>query len=281
MTLRGLVELSFFIALACAVHAVVFWVGPESKGLGSAGAEGDSLISLAAASPSVQEMVERFDNPARTMPELAEPLPPPRLEMPKIELPPLPAMLDLPRISTPPQERPPEPKPEVEATTAAPKVSKPPQPKPKQQTAEPPPRKAAPAPKRPAPQSRDSTAQRAEGLGGQTAAGTRRSESTTSLPAERRANLIQQWGNGQIRSRIERRKSYPSAAGRASGTVTLRVTVTLAGRLAGVSILNSSGNSALDRAAISAVQAASPFPRAPAGLTKPSYSFSIALRFTR
>jgi protein TonB len=58
------------------------------------------------------------------------------------------------------------------------------------------------------------------------------------------------------------------AADGASGTVTVRLTVTRSGALADLSIAASSGNAALDEAALKAVRAAGRFPAAPEGLSQ-------------
>jgi len=63
--------------------------------------------------------------------------------------------------------------------------------------------------------------------------------------------------------------------------VTLRIAVSRAGGLRGVSIARSSGHSALDKAAVRAVKAARRFPAAPKALTNSSYSFTLAMQFAR
>ncbi|NDR58421.1 energy transducer TonB family protein [Aliiruegeria sabulilitoris] len=93
-------------------------------------------------------------------------------------------------------------------------------------------------------------------------------------------NLIARWGGG-IRASIARQERYPSAAGWASGTATVALSVGRDGRLQSARIARSSGNAALDAAALDAVRRAAPFARAPRGLTDPQYSFSVPLRFTR
>jgi len=94
------------------------------------------------------------------------------------------------------------------------------------------------------------------------------------LSAGQRNSLMAQWG-AQILSRIERAR--PRVRGQ--GRVNLSVRVTRSGQLAGVSVTGSSGDPALDQAAVSAVQRAGRFPAAPAGLTDSSYSFAIPIRF--
>lgn len=90
--------------------------------------------------------------------------------------------------------------------------------------------------------------------------------------------LQAEWG-ARIQAAVARAQQYPSNS-RATGTVRLRLTVSPAGRLSGVSIRQSSGDAALDRAALRAAQRAR-LPKAPGGLSAAAYPFDLALRFTR
>lgn len=82
----------------------------------------------------------------------------------------------------------------------------------------------------------------------------------------------------KIRSRIERKKSYPSAAKGASGVVSVHIRVAASGALAGVKVTRSSGNAALDAAALKAVKSAAPFPAAPAGSDGAAFSLKMDFR---
>ena len=95
------------------------------------------------------------------------------------------------------------------------------------------------------------------------------------------ADIVQaqrQWG-AKVRAAVERAKRYPSGT-RASGTTRLNVRLNPAGQVVAVSVLQSSGDARLDRAAQRAVQRAR-LPRAPSDLTEASYAFGLSLRFTR
>lgn len=83
-----------------------------------------------------------------------------------------------------------------------------------------------------------------------------------------------QWG-GQIMARIER--SRPRVRG--TGQVGVNLRLSPDGQLSGLSVARSSGDPALDAAALSAVRGAGRFPAAPEGLTEASYSFSVPIRF--
>lgn len=90
------------------------------------------------------------------------------------------------------------------------------------------------------------------------------------------AQLEQKWG-AQITSALRRAHRPPRGA---KGTVRLVIAISPAGRVTGVSVAGSSGNSRLDKAALAAVKRAR-FPRAPKGLTKSTYRFSQRLTVAR
>ncbi len=87
-----------------------------------------------------------------------------------------------------------------------------------------------------------------------------------------------QWG-GAIRQSVARAQRYPRGT-TARGIVTLRISVSPSGNLAGASVTGSSGTAALDRAALQAARSAR-LPRAPEALTDASYSFNLPLQFAR
>ena len=120
-----------------------------------------------------------------------------------------------------------------------------------------PPSKLAPTiPERPQVRPKRATApsrprETASGNGQNTTAGTVKTTAPDAAPAPRtNPAAFSQWG-ASIRNSVERRKRYPSGT-RASGTVKLAITVNASGSLAGVSVAGSSGDSALDRAALAA-----------------------------
>lgn len=279
MSARGWFEAVGFGALALGLHAAVFWAVPRgAAGAAGAGAGGEDLLTLEAAPASYAAMVERFDAPVLPATPMALPPEPPKIALPRVDLPDL-VMLppEPPKVALPPE---PEAKPEPVAEPVAK-----PTPKPQAEPAKPrpaKPRTADPAPQgQPAAQaSNGQAAQRAAGAGGGAVAGQGGSAQAATLSSGREKDLRAQWG-ATIRSRIERRKTYPAAAGRAAGAVTVRLTVTRAGGLAGVSLAKSSGHDALDQAALQAVQRAGKFPAAPKGLAEPSYSFTLTMKFAR
>jgi protein TonB len=82
------------------------------------------------------------------------------------------------------------------------------------------------------------------------------------------------WG-GQIRAQIERGR--PRISDR--GTVRVSLTVARDGRLLRAGVVTSSGNAALDRAALAMVQGAGRFRPAPEGLDAADHAFRLPIRF--
>ena len=82
------------------------------------------------------------------------------------------------------------------------------------------------------------------------------------------------WG-GQIIARIERARPRVNGAGQ----VTLTLRIGRDGTLNGLGVARSSGNQALDEAALTAVRRAGRFPAAPEGLRDASYAFNLPIRF--
>lgn len=268
------------LILALGLHLGAFALRPGPAGASGSGAGGADMISLQAAGPSVSDMVAAWDAPPDT-PALSELAVPATPEMAPPALPET-ALNDvapaLPSL-TPPPLSPALPDALPQADTA-PAPPPPPAVKPRPRPAPPAPDPVAePRPEQPAP-SDSSAAQVAAGTGGGAVAGEDGQAQAPSLSQGRINDLTANWG-AKIRARIEKRKRYPLGADGASGTVTVRLTVTRSGALAGLSIAASSGNAALDEAAIKAVRAAGRFPAAPEGLTQDSISFTLPMRFSR
>lgn len=259
MSARAGLEIAGFTGLALALHVAVFgWSPGGTAAVEGAGDGGEARISLLAASADVAEMVARFDAPELPAAALATPLPPPEFRVPEVALPSL-APLPAPDLTPPPA-----PKAEAE----------PPKPKPAPKT------EPSPKTKPRATATHDTAGQRAAGSGGGGVAGNNGTAQETVTGTGKVANLRAKWG-ATIRARIERAKRYPSAAGRVGGTVTVRLSVTRGGDLASVALAASSGNAALDAAALEAVRRAGRFPPAPTGLNDPTYGFSLTIRFSR
>jgi periplasmic protein TonB len=131
---------------------------------------------------------------------------------------------------------------------------------------------------KPKPAGAGTRAQVAAGTGGGVQAGSGGQASTGTLTGAGQADAKAAWG-ATIRAKIERKKRYP-AGSTATGSVKLRLTVGTDGRLQTLSILRSSGDTALDAAAVKAVQAAGRFPRAPDGM-EGGANFTLNISFQR
>lgn len=84
-----------------------------------------------------------------------------------------------------------------------------------------------------------------------------------------------------VRLRIERHKRYPDAAKirQIEGSVTIYFVITPEGDITSAEIVKTSGNSALDKAALTAVKNAAPFPKAPASLFKGEIPMELTIMF--
>jgi periplasmic protein TonB len=181
----------------------------------------------------------------------------------------------------------PEMKQVVEVDTAPPPPPPPPEPEPEPQPK--PPASKPSAPKSPAPKppvaktsqqtSAGRPAQRAAGSGGGAEAGVAGGASTATTSAGQTAKLKSIWG-AKIRSRIERRKRYPSGQ-RGKGRVVLGITVAASGKLINYRVAKSSGVAGFDQAALKAVSRAGKFPSAPKQLGGKPFTFNLPMSFSR
>ncbi|OOY13015.1 hypothetical protein BMG00_04185 [Thioclava marina] len=278
MTARGLAFAGALLA-ALGVHAGVLaiWEPAPSGGAQSSGEGGEALVSLAPASAAMEAMVAQWERPPAletSEPKMAEPVPPeaqPESAEPQPQ--------DQPRVAAPSAlTAPPAPDAPLpaQADPAPPEtprpLAKPVQPETK------PVRPKAPAPRQPEPSqpSRAQPKQLATGQGANGAAGDNQSAPAATLSAGQIRSLMGSWG-GQIRARVERHKTPPAGAG--AGRVVVALNVARDGRLLGAAVAKSSGNAALDQAALDAVRRAGRFPAAPQGLAKARYSFTLPITF--
>lgn len=199
-------------------------------------------------------------------------------DLPNLTAPPIATEQDAPRLSAPSFETalpdaaaPPQVDTAPAASPAAPRASLRPELRPRVRTER--------SPARSEPQAAPQPAQQARGTGGRPAtaeAPARTAPVATGPSTAQLAQLEQQWG-ARITSALRRAHRPPRGV---QGTVQLVISITPAGRVAGVSVAASSGNSRLDQSALAAVNRAR-FPRAPEGLTQTAYRFSQRLTVTR
>ncbi len=183
----------------------------------------------------------------------------------------VPAALPIPAL---PAAEPPPPAPEpLAAAPAAPA----PKPKPKPQEAKAAPAvkdsaKADPTPAKAKPAQKPTQTAAAQAAPAPSAP----SPSTAGISAGEAKALKADWG-AKVRARINRKVALPADS--TPGTVKVRLEIAASGKLLAVGIAQSSGQPALDAAALRAVKSAAPFARAPKGLGEPSYSFSLPITF--
>lgn len=85
----------------------------------------------------------------------------------------------------------------------------------------------------------------------------------------------------QVLRKLRSALRYPGGAGRASGEVHVQFIVSSTGSPSNMRVVQSSGNSAIDKAGIDTIARASPFPPIPAGAGRDSWTFTVPLAFER
>jgi protein TonB len=155
------------------------------------------------------------------------------------------------------------------AAAPAPVAEAPPETKPETKTAK------AEVPAAPAQKAAAKAAEPAAAPAPQPAAQSGPQSAPTASAGEAKA-LKADWGS-KVRARINRKVALPADS--APGTVKVRLEIAASGALLAVGIAQSSGQAALDAAALKAVKSSAPFARAPKGLSEPSYSFSLPITF--
>ncbi len=84
---------------------------------------------------------------------------------------------------------------------------------------------------------------------------------------------------GQVQVRVHRATRYPSSARGSDGEAHVTFTVAADGSVSRIALSRSSGNAALDDAALAAVRRAAPFPPIPEGAGRSSWTFSFPVAF--
>lgn len=266
-----------FLVIAGALHvAAAALLMPEGRTTGTLGVGGD--VRLSAGSAQIDALIDQWTSPPPTPDPPAPPAPAPapepdRAPTPRGHAPQAKRVASAPpRLAAPPNL--PDLAPAAGIPADAPLMlrsadrptPRPARPAPARQAEEP--RRATTPAAAPARTSRP-TAQPGTSRGG--ASG----PASPSPGSRKAATLMARWGD-RIRSCISRHAVAPRGA-RQGGRVILALRVGRDGRLQGVGIAASSGNAALDQAALDAARLASRCPAAPAGLTEPDYSFHLPI----
>jgi protein TonB len=253
-------EFSVFGAIALAAHAAVFIARPPT-GAEAGGSGGDALVSIQAAPDEVAAIVAQWDRPVTVQSAVQSPTAPNVLDRPDAPVPSAsrprpPGSPQLAALPVPPTDL-------IQLDTASAVPTRP---------------KPEPQPK-PSPSSAGQAGQKAAGSGGSKQAGSRESAQVATASKGQQAELRQIWG-AKIRNRIARSQRFPRTL-RATGTSVVRLSVRRDGALLGVTLARSSGNSALDQAAIASVKRAKRFAKAPKDLPGNSFNFVLPIEKTR
>lgn len=270
-------EIAVFGSLALGVHIAAWSVTSGTSGATSAGRDGADEVTLIAATASQAAMVSTWQRaPEATTqppPELATPtLDAPTLPKPAAQSNPSPGLRlpeSTPTLSAPQRAL----TPDIDTEAAAPPVrmaaSKRPKPRPDKREV------FAPSPT----ETRQQPRKVAQGSGSSQQAGQDNASDLQSANAARANALRAQWG-ASIYAKIRRNMQYPRGLND-DGTARLALRVASNGRLQDLRLTRSSGNAAIDRAALRAVSRAGRFNKAPQGLSGSSHDFSLSLTFTR
>lgn len=261
--MRRIVEGAGFVALAVGAHMLMVGMAPPEAGSSSAGEGGTAVMTLAAATESIESMVEDWDTPPELELDIAELTPPAPITPPTPSIVPDVTTPEAPILETPALQFETPVLNDAFSVPTTPPPPTPPKPEPKPQ----------PNPK-PSVASNASAAQKAAGSGGQTSAGKAGSSATSSQAAAKAQSELARW-HSAIRARIERRKKSV----RAVGTVRVQISVGRDGRLQSAKIVGPSGDSKIDTAAMRAVSAAGRFPKAPKSATQGQYTIEFAMRY--
>jgi protein TonB len=283
--IRVVINSALFLLIAFGLHVAAFWAKPSDGAASSAGAGGSEVMTLVAAPESYGDLIKAWETPPAvaetnielTPPEAATVDPTPPTVEANLNTPiALPQMLQNPgdvdnapvvQNAPPPPAPPANPLAEIKPPPKPvfkPRVEKPTQPSPPKKQ----PAQAASAP---------SKASTAAGTGGKSNAGKRQTSSNSNLSKSEKQTLVAAWG-ASIRAKIDRAKRRPR--GGQTGAVTVVVSVAHNGALLNVGVSRSSGQPALDAAAVAAVKRARRFSKAPKQLAKTNYTFRLKIQFT-
>ena len=86
---------------------------------------------------------------------------------------------------------------------------------------------------------------------------------------------------GQVQVRVSRATRYPASAKGSNGEAHVTFTVAANGGISGIKLSRSSGNAALDDAALAAVERAAPFPPIPEDAGRSSWTFTVPVAFRK
>jgi protein TonB len=267
-------EAAFFVTLAAGAHLGLWALAPDTSGATSAGGSGDDRITLSAATAAQAAMIEAWQRPPEISPN-PQPLSsaPPASDTTPLVLPQAVAQIQRPvfQAAAMPAPQPPalpeldsEPAPPLAKTRGIAEVRPNPRPLRQQQS------RAAEA-------SESRQRQRAEGAGQDETRGSEGDTTLASQTAARSNALRAAWGSA-IYAQVRKNMRFPRGIDQ-GGTARLALRIASNGKLTDLRLTRSSGNAALDKAAMRAVSQAGRFARAPEGLLGAEHAFSLSLTF--
>ena len=285
--MKRLAEATIWTSAAIAAHVGIAAWAMQSEGAPVAVQETAAAVAVTAADASVAEMVAEWETPPEVAPvvsaiaqPMVQPDMPPAMNAPDMptRAPVMTQAAPLPEVAAPVIDTAPA-TPQVAVLTPTETDVRPPvRPadlgKPKPEPTPEPVREPAPEPA-PEPQRRVAEAAPAAPQAAPSAGST----AAPAVTEGQRQTAMSDW-SGRVRAAVERRKSYPRAAGRATGVAVIRISVSGAGALQGLALAQSSGNALLDEAALNAARAAR-YPVAPDVLGGGVFTFNLPVNFSR
>lgn len=267
-------EATSFLLLAAGVHAAIWYLAPASSGAQASGGSGQNDLTVSVASPAQIAMIARWHETPDVSTDLVQPEPAKQVIAANNVMAFLPdttpTTSPLPRLPSQPQHA---ALPQVDTTRAAQpdrlKIGSNTRPKARPKSVVQTQSTAAPAqPERRAAGTAKTAQRGSTGIDESQARETRQSNA-----------LRAKWG-ALIHAKVQKNVRYPRGAS-GMGTAKLSLNVAANGKLQNVSLLQSSGDALLDKAAFHAVQRSGRFAKAPSELAEAVYAFSLALTFTR
>lgn len=259
---------------AIAAHIAIAAWALQSEGASVAVEVTTAAVAVTAADASVAEMVAEWETPpevAPAAPEIVQPMVQPDIS--PVTAPDTPTRAP---VMTPAAPLPEVTAPVIDTAPATPQVAVL---TPTESDVRPPSRPADLGRPQPEPTPEPTPQRRVAQAAPQPAAPSAASTAASAVTEGQRQSALSDWGS-RVRAAVERRKSYPRAAGRATGVAVIRISVSSAGVLQGLALAQSSGTALLDEAALNAARAAR-FPAAPDVLGSGVFTFNLPVNFSR
>ena len=268
------VEFGIFLSLAATVHLGIWSLGKGPDGATSAGNSGQHHTTIAAATDAQKNLVARWSRPPEaSLQPVSLPKAPVSLETDAPRLPQTPSAPILNGQQSALEATPSKPDlPQLDTSTP-----KPPETVKPEVVQRPPTRPASPQHPTAKTDSAAQNAQTAQGSAKSAQKGAKGKSDLNNQSAAVANALRARWGSA-IYAQIRRNMRFPRGVS-GGGTTKVSLRVASNGKLHDLRLLKSSGNTALDKAALKAVSGAGRFKRAPKGLEGDTHDFNLSLTF--